>query len=64
VRWAARNAKLVAKPSACVGIAALSSGKVKTRPDEKVCAVLTAGNWDIHMIGKILKGELVEGILV
>jgi threonine dehydratase len=64
VRVVARDAKLVAEPSACVGIAALSSGSVKTRPDEKVCAVLTAGNWDINLIGKLLKGEPVEGILV
>lgn len=63
VRLVARDAKLVAEPSACVGIAALLSGRVKTRPDEKVCAVLTAGNWDINMIGKILKGEHVEGVL-
>lgn len=64
VRVVAREAKLVAEPSACVGIAALMSGRVKTRPDEKVCSVLTAGNWDINLIGKILKGEHVEGILV
>lgn len=63
VRLVIRDAKLVAEPSACVGIAALLSGRVKTEPGEKVCAVLTAGNWDIHMIGKILKGEHVEGIL-
>jgi threonine dehydratase len=63
VRWVAREAKLMAEPSACVGIAALLSGKVKTRPDEKVCAVLTAGNWDVNMFGKILKGEQVEGVL-
>jgi threonine dehydratase len=64
VRLVARDAKLVAEPSACVGIAALASGMVKTRPEEKVCSVLTAGNWDISMIGKILKAEDVEGILV
>ncbi len=64
VRVVARHAKLVAEPSACVGIAALMSGKVKTRPDEIVCAVLTAGNWDISLIGKLLKGEQIEGILV
>jgi threonine dehydratase len=64
VRLVAREAKLVAEPSACVGIAALLSGRVKTRPEEKVCAVLTAGNWAIDMIGKILKGEPVEGIRV
>ena len=63
VRVVAREAKLVAEPSACVGIAVLLSGRVKTRPDEKVCSVLTSGNWDIHMIGKLLKGEHVEGVL-
>jgi threonine dehydratase len=63
VRFVARHAKLVAEPSACVGVAALLSGKVKTRPDEKVCLVLTSGNWDIDSIGKILKGEQVEGVL-
>ncbi len=63
VRLMARDAKLVAEPSACVGIAALLSGRVNTMPDEKVCTVLTSGNWDIDMIGKILKGEQVEGIL-
>ena len=62
VRLVAREAKLVGEPSACVGIAALMSGKVKTHPDEKVCTVLTAGNWDINSIGKLLKGEQVEGI--
>jgi threonine dehydratase len=63
VRLVAREAKLVAEPSACVGIAALLSRRVKTQPDEKVCSVLTAGNWDINLIGKILKGENVEGVL-
>jgi len=62
VRVVAREAKLVAEPSACVGIAALMSGRVKTRSDERVCAVLSGGNWDIDMIGKILKGEHVEGV--
>ena len=60
VRIVAKHAKLVAEPSACVGIAALMSGRVKTQPDEKVCTVLTSGNWDIDLIGKILKGEQVE----
>jgi threonine dehydratase len=64
VRLVIREAKLVGEPSACVGIAALMSGKVKTRPDEKVCTVLTAGNWDINSMGKLLKREQVEGIQV
>jgi threonine dehydratase len=63
VRLVAGEAKLVAEPSACVGIAALLSGRVKTQPDEKICWVLTAGNWDIQMIGKLFKGEQVEGVL-
>lgn len=62
VRAVAKHAKLVAEPSACVGIAALMSGRVKTQPDEKVCTVLTSGNWNIDLIGKILKGEIVEGV--
>jgi threonine dehydratase len=62
LRVVAREAKLVAEPSACVGIAALMSGRVKTCSDEKVCAVLSGGNWDIDMIGKILKGEFVAGV--
>ena len=62
LRLVANVAKLVAEPSACVGIAALLSGKVNTRLDEKVCTVLTSGNWSIDKIGKILKGEPVEGV--
>jgi len=63
LRLVARNAKLVAEPSACVGIAALLSGVIKVRPEEKVCSVLTSGNWDIDMIGRVLKGEQVKGVL-
>ena len=53
----ARDAKLVAEPSAAVAIAALATGKIRTAPTEKVASVLTAGNWDIDRIGKILAGE-------
>jgi len=63
VRLVAHDAKLVAEPSACVVIAALLSGTMKTRSDEKVCSVLTSGNWDVDMIGRIFKRERVEGIL-
>jgi hypothetical protein len=35
----ARDADLVVKLSACIGIAALSSGSVKTRSEEKACSV-------------------------
>lgn len=62
VRLTAREAKLVGEPSGCIGIGALKAGCIQTRPDEKVCVVLTAGNWDIQKIGKIYKGEDVEGV--
>ena len=62
VRFVADGAKLVGEPSACVGIAALLADKVKTRPDEKVCSVLTSGNWDIDKIGRIFNRESVAGV--
>ncbi|MBV1790810.1 threonine/serine dehydratase [Marinobacterium sp. D7] len=62
VRMVANDAKLIAEPSSCVGIAALQSGLVDTRPDEKVCVVLTSGNWNLDMIGSLLKGDHVKGI--
>lgn len=43
----ARDAKLVAEPAAAIGIGALLAGAVKLRPDEKVCVLLTGGNWDL-----------------
>lgn len=43
----ARDAKLIAEPAAAIGIGALLAGAVKVRPDEKVCVVLTGGNWDL-----------------
>ena len=61
VRLVAHHAKLIAEPTSCVVIAALLSGRVKTRPDEKVACVLTSGNWDIDKIGMILKNEPFEG---
>lgn len=63
VRVVANDAKLIAEPSSCVGIAALMSGVINTHADEKVCVVLTSGNWDIDMFGKLLKKECVEGVL-
>ncbi len=59
----AEEAKLVAEPSSCVGIAAILDGEVKVRPDEKCAFILTSGNWDIDLIGKLLKGEHVDGML-
>ncbi len=57
LRVVANRGKLIAEPSACVGIAALLSSAVKVRPDEKVVSILTAGNWNIEDIARIYLGE-------
>ena len=56
------KAKLVAEPTSCVVIAALMAKTFSVRPDEKVCALLTSGNWDIDLVGKLYKGEHVDGV--
>jgi threonine dehydratase len=58
MRALARDAKLIAEPAASIGIGALLAGSIKVRPDEKVCVVLTGGNWDLCDLAEIYK--LVE----
>lgn len=60
VKIVANEAKLIAEPSSCVGIAAILGKEVKVKENERVAFVLTSGNWDIDMIGKILNDEEVE----
>lgn len=55
MRSLARDAKLIAEPAASIGIGALLAGAVKVRPDEKVCVVLTGGNWDLCDLAEIYK---------
>ncbi len=55
MRVLARDAKLIAEPAASIGIGALLAGAVKVRPDEKVCAVLSGGNWDLCDLAEIYK---------
>lgn len=55
MRALARDAKLIAEPAASIGIGALLAGAIKVRPDEKVCAVLTGGNWDLCDLAEIYK---------
>lgn len=47
MRALAKDAKLIAEPAASIGLGALLAGSVKVRPDEKVCLVLSGGNWDL-----------------
>jgi threonine dehydratase len=55
MRALARDAKLIAEPAASVGIGALLAGAVKVRPDEKVCVVLSGGNWDLDDLAQIYR---------
>jgi threonine dehydratase len=53
MRALAKDAKLIAEPAASIGIGALLAGAVKVRPDEKVCAVLSGGNWNLSDLAEI-----------
>jgi threonine dehydratase len=55
MRTLAKDAKLIAEPAAAIGIGALLAGAIKVKPDEKVCAVLTGGNWDLCDLAEIYK---------
>jgi threonine dehydratase len=55
MRVLAKDAKLIAEAAASIGIGALLAGAIKVRPDEKVCAVLTGGNWDLCDLAEIYK---------
>lgn len=53
MRVLARDAKLIAEPAAAIGIGALLAGALKVRADEKVCVVLTGGNWDLADLAEV-----------
>jgi threonine dehydratase len=55
MRTLAKDAKLIAEPAAAIGIGALLAGAIKVKADEKVCAVLTGGNWDLCDLAEIYK---------
>jgi threonine dehydratase len=55
MRMLANDAKLIAEPAASIGIGALLVGAIKVKPDEKVCVVLTGGNWDLCDLAEIYK---------
>lgn len=52
-----QETKLMGEPSACVGIAAVLKGLYKPQPGEKVCFLLSAGNWDIDRYCRVVLGE-------
>ncbi len=58
----AKETKLLAEPTSCVVVAAVLSKKIQLRADEKTAFVLTSGNWDIDLLGKIYNDIKVEGV--
>lgn len=57
MRALARDAKLIAEPAAAIGVGALLGRRVKVRPDEKVCTILTGGNWGLADLAAVYAGE-------
>ncbi len=53
----ASDAKLIAEPAASIGVGALLAGAVKLRPGEKVCTILTGGNWGLPDLAGIYGRE-------
>ena len=49
--------KVLVEPSAAIGVAAVLCGKLKTRPDEKVCFVLTGGNIDPEKLVELISPD-------
>lgn len=53
MRMIARDAKLIAEPASAICIGVLLEGKLKVREGEKVCSVLSGGNWDLEELAEI-----------
>jgi len=64
VNLIADKAKLLAEPTSSVVVAALQEKKIDVRSDEKVCAVLTSGNWDVDKFGELFSGNEVGGVFL
>lgn len=48
------DAKIIAEPSSCLGLASAMSKTLSVDPHEKVCFVITGGNNDIRMLKSLL----------
>jgi len=51
---AALRGKIVAEPSACVGLAAALDGKIDMSAGRRVCFVITGGNMDVQVLADVL----------
>lgn len=61
MRALATDAKLIAEPAASIGVGALLAGSVKVGPREKVCVVLTGGNWDLGDLAEVYRNAEQAG---
>jgi threonine dehydratase len=55
-----QNDRLVVEGAGAAGVAALQSGKVGLRPNEKVCVVLGGGNIDSNLLTRVLEQVAVK----
>ncbi len=53
MKMIAKDAKLIVEPSAAITIGALLEKRINIRKGERVCCVLSGGNWDLLDISKI-----------
>ncbi|UYZ09789.1 threonine/serine dehydratase [Agrobacterium salinitolerans] len=53
MRALAKDAKLIAEPAAAITVGALLAGSINLKPNEKVCAVLSGGNWDLSDLAEV-----------
>lgn len=58
VRYAFSTLKLVVEPGGAAGLAALLAGKVDTSGAETIAVVLSGGNVDPELFGRIIRGEV------
>ena len=62
VRETALRAKILAEPSACVGLAAAMEGKIDMGPGRRVCFVITGGNMDPWVLADILADRPISAL--
>jgi threonine dehydratase len=54
------KSKVVAETAGVAAMAALAAGKVATRPDEQVCAVVSGGNIDLNLLARLIESGLAN----
>jgi len=55
-----QNNRLVVEGAGAAGVAALLAGKVRVKPEDKICAVLCGGNIDANLLNRVIEQSLVK----